>query len=69
VLADVYKSVCLYKAQAPVRTYTYNTGVVHLTSSTGAVKYESTGAVKYLSTGAFILISTRGFNIKTHRES
>jgi hypothetical protein len=55
VLADVYKSMCLYKAQAPVRTYTYNTGVVHLTSSTRAVKYESTGAVKYLSTRAFVL--------------
>jgi hypothetical protein len=44
----------LYKAQALVRTYTYNTGVVHLTSST-RVKYESTGAVKYLSTKAFVL--------------
>jgi hypothetical protein len=55
VLEDVYKSMRLYKAQALVCTYTYNISVIHLTSSTGDVKYESTGAVKYLSTGAFVV--------------
>ena len=55
MLADVYKSVRLYKAQASMHTYTYNIDVVHLTSSTGEVKYESTGAIKYLSIGDFVL--------------
>jgi hypothetical protein len=61
VLIDVYKSVCLYKAQAPLHTYTYNIGVVHLTSRIGAVKYESTGESKIFKHRGMFRISTREF--------
>jgi hypothetical protein len=61
VLADVYKSVCLYEEQALVRTYMYRTGVVHLKSSTRAIRYASTGAVRYASTEVVKYLRVRAF--------
>jgi hypothetical protein len=58
---DFYKSVCLYKSQEMMCTYTYNTSAVHLTSSIREVKYESTRAIKYESIGAIKYLSIEAF--------